>query len=381
MSSTFTFDDFLLEDPELSVMDGNWLAELEDSSRPLTELGAPAASIRQGTVMQTASPEARKSESDPQLQAMLTSLETGTQDYIAPTTCIDPLLLGQSGTSTHQSDPFALPELGRTLALDSGYYEMAALPPLPPLPLFGSTPPPVPPKDHDNTLAWSHLTPSIGNPPPVPPKYNFTNLTSDALRSASSSRSHLIARYPRQPLLSVPVYDDVEDLALDPREQLNHSAAAPSAEDQGQLAARKYEETRQTSEAASRQPIEGVLAQIGQTKPIRTIALDKPLSVITKDWPVPLDDTYAKVHRSAEQRRAEVNNKNNGKVPRPVNAFMLYRSAYAKRVKEYAGENGGKIVSRITGVSWSMESHEVKELYQNSAEEASEQEKKESRWR
>ncbi|ERF76855.1 hypothetical protein EPUS_07645 [Endocarpon pusillum Z07020] len=371
VSSTFTFDDFLLEDPELSVMDGNWLAELEDSGFPPTELGAPAASIGQDTLMQKAPPEARKSEIDPELQALLTSLETGTQDYIAPTTCIDPLLLGQSGTSTHQSDPFALPELGRTLAPDSRHYEMAPLLPLlplPPLPLFGSTPPPVPPKDHDNTLARSHLTPFTGNPPPVPPKYNFKNLTSDALRSGSSPHSHLIARYPRQPLLSVPVYDDVEDLALDPQEQLNNSTATPSAEDQGQLTTRKYGETRQTLEATSRQPIEGVLAQIGQAKPTRTIALDKPLSVMTKDWPVPLGDTYAKVHRSAEQRQAEVNNKHNGKVPRPLNAFMLYRSTYAERVKEYTGENNAQIVSQITGASWSMESREVKELYEEYAE-------------
>ena len=363
--STFTFDDFLLEDPELSLMDGNWLAELEDSGLPLTELGAQATSIGQDTLMQNASPEARKPEIDPQLQALLTSLETGTQGYITPTTYIDPLLLEQSDTSTHQSDPFALPELGRTLAPDSRHHEMG---PLPPLPLFGGIPPPVPPKDHDSTLAWSHLTPFIGNSPPVPPKHNSEKLTSGALRSANSLRSHLIARYPHQPLLSVPVYDDVEDLALDPQEQLNNCAAAPGAEDQGQLATRKYEETRQTLEATSKQPTEGELTQIGQGKPTRTIALDKPLSVMTKDWAVPLGDTYAKVHRSAEQRRAEVNNKNNGKVPRPLNAFMLYRSAYTERVKEYTREDNCQITSQITGASWSMEPLEVKELYAKYAE-------------
>jgi HMG (high mobility group) box len=90
---------------------------------------------------------------------------------------------------------------------------------------------------------------------------------------------------------------------------------------------------------------------------------------MTKDWLVPLGDTEAKVHRSAEQRQGEVNNKkNNGKVPRPMNSFMLYRSAYAERVKEFCKEGNHQIISQVTGVSWAMEPPQIKELYEKYAD-------------
>ncbi len=101
----------------------------------------------------------------------------------------------------------------------------------------------------------------------------------------------------------------------------------------------------------------------------QTIVLEEPLSIMTKDWAVPRGDIEAKVHRSAEQRQGEVNNKkNNGKVPRPMNSFMLYRSAYAERVKEYCKEGNHQIISRITGASWAMEPQEIKELYEKYAD-------------
>ncbi|ERF76096.1 hypothetical protein EPUS_01429 [Endocarpon pusillum Z07020] len=101
----------------------------------------------------------------------------------------------------------------------------------------------------------------------------------------------------------------------------------------------------------------------------RAVTLEEPLSIMTKNWAVPLADIEAKVHRPAEQRQAEVNNKkNNGKVPRPMNSFMLYRSAYAERVKEYCKEGNHQVISQITGASWSMEPHEVKELYEKYAD-------------
>jgi hypothetical protein len=88
-----------------------------------------------------------------------------------------------------------------------------------------------------------------------------------------------------------------------------------------------------------------------------------------REWAAPLGDIAVKVHRSAEQRQGEVNNKkNNGKVPRPMNSFMLYRSAYAERVKEYCKEGNHQIISQITGASWAMEPQEVKELYEKYAD-------------
>lgn len=100
-----------------------------------------------------------------------------------------------------------------------------------------------------------------------------------------------------------------------------------------------------------------------------TPELAEPLSVLTKDWTVPLGDTGAKVHRSAEQRREEVyNRKHHGKVPRPMNSFMLYRSAYADRVKEYCKETNHQMISQITGASWAKEPREIKELYEKYAD-------------
>jgi HMG (high mobility group) box len=90
---------------------------------------------------------------------------------------------------------------------------------------------------------------------------------------------------------------------------------------------------------------------------------------MTKDWAIPLGDVEAKVNRSAEQRQGEVHSKkNNGKVPRPMNSFMLYRSAYAERVKEYCKEGNHQIISQITGASWAMEPQEIKEMYEKYAD-------------
>jgi hypothetical protein len=82
-----------------------------------------------------------------------------------------------------------------------------------------------------------------------------------------------------------------------------------------------------------------------------------------------LGDTEAKVRRSAEQRQEEVNSKkNNGKIPRPMNSFMLYRSAYAERVKEYCKEGNHQIISQVTGASWALEPQSVKAVYEKFAE-------------
>ena len=74
----------------------------------------------------------------------------------------------------------------------------------------------------------------------------------------------------------------------------------------------------------------------------------------------------AHVHRSVERRRAEVEG-NKGHVPRPMNSFMLYRSAYAERAKQFCKENNHQVVSQVTGASWPLEPKEVRELYENFA--------------
>ena len=68
------------------------------------------------------------------------------------------------------------------------------------------------------------------------------------------------------------------------------------------------------------------------------------------------------VNRSAEVRSKEVE-KRNGYVTRPMNSFMLYRSAYAERTKLWCLQNNHQVVSSVSGESWPMEPAEVREQY------------------
>ena len=77
---------------------------------------------------------------------------------------------------------------------------------------------------------------------------------------------------------------------------------------------------------------------------------------------VPLKDTEAWVTRSNETRKKEVVMAK-GKISRPMNAFILYRAAYADRVKAWGSHNNHQIVSQVAGLSWDIETPEVKEKY------------------
>jgi hypothetical protein len=72
------------------------------------------------------------------------------------------------------------------------------------------------------------------------------------------------------------------------------------------------------------------------------------------------------VNRSVETRLEEVEKKN-GHIARPMNSFMLYRSAYADRVKQYCRENNHQVVSQVSGASWPLEPKEIRELYEKYA--------------
>ncbi|ORY15597.1 hypothetical protein BCR34DRAFT_584996 [Clohesyomyces aquaticus] len=91
--------------------------------------------------------------------------------------------------------------------------------------------------------------------------------------------------------------------------------------------------------------------------------LTAPLSVLTKDMEnVPVRDMQAWVNRPVEVRLKEVE-KRNGYVTRPMNSFMLYRSAFAERTKHWCLQNNHQIVSSVSGESWPLEPPEVRELY------------------
>lgn len=92
-----------------------------------------------------------------------------------------------------------------------------------------------------------------------------------------------------------------------------------------------------------------------------------PLSILTKDFTnIPVRNMEEWVNRSPEVRRAEVE-KRNGYVTRPMNSFMLYRSAYADRTKQWCLQNNHQVVSAVSGESWPMEPPEVRELYNDYA--------------
>ncbi|KAL3484978.1 hypothetical protein BJX62DRAFT_243428 [Aspergillus germanicus] len=92
-------------------------------------------------------------------------------------------------------------------------------------------------------------------------------------------------------------------------------------------------------------------------------SLPGPLSEITKHMTdIPLKDMEEHVHRSIEKRHMEVAEKG-GKVARPMNSFMLYRSAYQERTKQWFAQNNHQVVSEVTGDSWARESAEVKAKY------------------
>ncbi|KAJ4330887.1 hypothetical protein N0V95_009983 [Ascochyta clinopodiicola] len=91
--------------------------------------------------------------------------------------------------------------------------------------------------------------------------------------------------------------------------------------------------------------------------------LTAPLSKLTGNQQhIPVKDMEAWASRPAEDRRREAE-KNNGHITRPMNSFMMYRSAYAERAKLWCSQNNHKVVASLAGQSWRMETPEVRDLY------------------
>ena len=94
----------------------------------------------------------------------------------------------------------------------------------------------------------------------------------------------------------------------------------------------------------------------------KTPKIEAPLSELTKHMEKEVKDMHEWVNRSAEVRRAEVE-KRQGYVARPMNSFMLYRSAYAERTKDWCDQNNHQVVSSVSGESWPLEPPEVRDKY------------------
>ncbi|RDW94121.1 HMG-box domain-containing protein [Aspergillus mulundensis] len=98
-----------------------------------------------------------------------------------------------------------------------------------------------------------------------------------------------------------------------------------------------------------------------------TYAFKEPLSILTAQLThIEVKDMDKHVNRPIEERLIEVQKKD-GKIPRPMNSFMLYRSAYAERVKEFFRQQNHQVVSSASGVSWNKETPEIRAKYERLA--------------
>ncbi|KAH1971171.1 hypothetical protein KXV92_007481, partial [Aspergillus fumigatus] len=90
--------------------------------------------------------------------------------------------------------------------------------------------------------------------------------------------------------------------------------------------------------------------------------LPGPLSELTRTIThIPIRDMHYWVQRPDEERHQEVLEKR-GRIPRPLNSFMLYRSAYADRAKLWAAHDNHRTVSVITGLSWNIETPQIRRM-------------------
>jgi hypothetical protein len=95
------------------------------------------------------------------------------------------------------------------------------------------------------------------------------------------------------------------------------------------------------------------------------LKIEEPISKLTEDYDVPIKDMDAWVARPAEIRRKEAKAK--GRISRPMNPFMLYRSAYSERTKKLVGVTKHQVVSKIAGQGWKLEPHDVRKKYEDLA--------------
>jgi hypothetical protein len=102
-------------------------------------------------------------------------------------------------------------------------------------------------------------------------------------------------------------------------------------------------------------------------EPPDKIALTMPLSVCTASLSrVSARDIAGWVARSASVRHREVRQRK-GHTARPLNSFMLYRSAYINRARAWCRQNKEQVLSQVIAASWKMEPTEVRQCYERYA--------------
>ncbi|KAH0278100.1 hypothetical protein KCU91_g2709, partial [Aureobasidium melanogenum] len=94
--------------------------------------------------------------------------------------------------------------------------------------------------------------------------------------------------------------------------------------------------------------------------------LAAPMSALTAASDLPFRNMLAFASRSTAVRLGEA--KKAGKILRPLNSFVCYRSAYTDRIKQWASADCSQAVSRIAGASWKLEPDDVRNFYLQCAE-------------
>ncbi|KAF8440133.1 hypothetical protein BGX38DRAFT_1144617 [Terfezia claveryi] len=95
--------------------------------------------------------------------------------------------------------------------------------------------------------------------------------------------------------------------------------------------------------------------------------LHQPLSELTQNYHhLPVRDMDSWVNRTESVRHEEVT-KRSGYITRPMNSFMLYRSAYAERTKLWCLQNNHQVVSAVSGESWPLEPEYIRCKYNDLA--------------
>ncbi|KAJ5380293.1 uncharacterized protein N7496_002721 [Penicillium cataractarum] len=209
----------------------------------------------------------------------------------------------------------------------------------------GGFPPTPPQTSEEEKTPERRMEAPMESYPPVP-MYAVTNGFDQGALHGNEINPH------SQPQQTLPI-------STPPAESLGSASPSWSPPTRNQNPASKSKVTKSRS-GRSRGKRDGTAASCN-------LQLTGPLSIMTKDMvDPPVRDMEAWVNRSLEERQQEVDAKN-GEIPRPMNSFMLYRSAYIARIKNLLGKNCNQNVSRIAGVSWRAETKEVREKFENLA--------------
>ncbi|KAI5922013.1 hypothetical protein F4810DRAFT_721760 [Camillea tinctor] len=93
------------------------------------------------------------------------------------------------------------------------------------------------------------------------------------------------------------------------------------------------------------------------------VDLPGPLSTLVSEGSTPEAEVEKFVNRSVDTRLEEFAGYKDGRVRRPLNAFMLYRKAYQVLAKEYSDDLNHQNISKTCGASWRTETPECRERF------------------